>query len=86
MWRKWQRRFAGKHVVITGGSKGIGLELGRQLALAGAKVTLVARGLQALQAATAELREVASPSCIGFQAADVTDLEQVRAPWGCPTV
>ena len=38
-----RRSINGKHVVVTGGSSGIGLEIARQAAEAGASVTLVAR-------------------------------------------
>eukprot|EP00177_Eucheuma_denticulatum_P005712 GFKZ01010409.1.p1 GENE.GFKZ01010409.1~~GFKZ01010409.1.p1 ORF type:complete len:350 (+),score=49.49 GFKZ01010409.1:73-1122(+) len=47
--------YAGKHVVITGGSSGIGKELARVLVAAGASVTLVARNEPKLKAAVAEL-------------------------------
>ena len=35
--------FSGKSVVITGGSRGLGLVLARQLAAEGARITLIAR-------------------------------------------
>ena len=45
--RMWHRRdpydFAGRSVVITGGSRGLGLVLARALADEGARLTLVAR-------------------------------------------
>lgn len=47
--------YAGKHVVITGGSSGIGMELARVLVAAGASVTLVARKEAKLKAAVTEL-------------------------------
>ena len=40
----------GKHVVVTGGSRGIGEQLARQFASRGAKVTVVARSVDALEA------------------------------------
>jgi NAD(P)-dependent dehydrogenase (short-subunit alcohol dehydrogenase family) len=46
----------GRHVLITGGSMGIGLAVARALAQRGARLTLVARGADALQAAADELR------------------------------
>ncbi len=49
-----------QHVFITGGSSGIGLELGRQAAAAGARVSLVARDPAKLAAARAAIR-AASP-------------------------
>jgi short-subunit dehydrogenase len=58
--RAWQRRrpyeFAGKSVVITGGSRGLGLVMARELAEAGARLTLVARDEDELAAAANELR------------------------------
>lgn len=48
--------FRDQHVFITGGSSGIGLELGRQAAAAGARVSLVARDPAKLAAARAALR------------------------------
>jgi NADP-dependent 3-hydroxy acid dehydrogenase YdfG len=46
---------AGKTVVVTGASRGIGLEVARQMASAGAWVGMVARGRDALAAAAAEV-------------------------------
>ncbi|MFI5357814.1 MAG: SDR family NAD(P)-dependent oxidoreductase, partial [Opitutales bacterium] len=45
-----------QHVLITGGSSGIGLALARQSAAAGARVSLVARDPAKLVAARAALR------------------------------
>lgn len=47
--------FFGKTVVITGGSRGLGLELARQLAKEGARLVLLARNPQELERARAEL-------------------------------
>ena len=56
----WRRRdaydFAGKSVVITGGSRGLGLVLARQLAEEGAKLTLVARDEMELQRAVEDIQ------------------------------
>lgn len=49
--------FAGASVVITGGSRGLGLVLARQLAGEGARLTLVARDAGELERAVADLRE-----------------------------
>jgi NAD(P)-dependent dehydrogenase (short-subunit alcohol dehydrogenase family) len=43
--------FANKHVLITGGSEGLGLALAKQLASQNARVSLVARTLSKLEAA-----------------------------------
>ena len=59
--RAMQRRnrqidFRNKVVVITGGSRGLGLVLGRQLAKEGARLAICARTQEALDVAAAELR------------------------------
>jgi len=46
---------AGRWVVITGGSRGIGAELARRLAADGARLALVARGREALTTLAREL-------------------------------
>jgi NAD(P)-dependent dehydrogenase (short-subunit alcohol dehydrogenase family) len=48
--------FAGKSVVITGGSRGLGLVLARQLVSEGARVTLLARDDDELERAAQDLR------------------------------
>lgn len=47
--------FNGKHVLVTGGSSGIGLAAAKQLVAAGATVTLCARRKEPLEAAAAAL-------------------------------
>lgn len=47
--------FPGKVALITGGSRGLGLEIARQLADKGAKLALVARDLEELERARTEL-------------------------------
>jgi NAD(P)-dependent dehydrogenase (short-subunit alcohol dehydrogenase family) len=53
-------RVAGRHVVITGGSSGLGLAIAKQYARAGAMVTILARNDAKLAAAKREI-EVRSP-------------------------
>lgn len=58
VWRSMTRprhSFAGAVVVITGGSRGLGLELARVFAREGAQLALVARDSGALERARAEL-------------------------------
>lgn len=58
-WTWWMgRRFdlAGRVVVITGGSRGLGIVLARQLLAQGARVALLARDARALLRAVEELR------------------------------
>jgi short-subunit dehydrogenase len=45
----------GKHVVVTGGSRGIGENMAREFARRGAKVTIVARNVDALNRVAAEI-------------------------------
>jgi NAD(P)-dependent dehydrogenase (short-subunit alcohol dehydrogenase family) len=56
----WRRRtsyeFASRSVVITGGSRGLGLVMARELAAEGARVTLVARDEAELASAAEDLR------------------------------
>jgi len=62
---------AGRWVVITGGSRGIGAELARRLAADGARLALIARGREALTALAAELKAEAV-------VCDVSDPAQVE--------
>jgi NAD(P)-dependent dehydrogenase (short-subunit alcohol dehydrogenase family) len=58
--RAWRRRdaydYAGKSVVITGGSRGLGLVIARELADEGARLTLVARDAEELARAADDIR------------------------------
>jgi NAD(P)-dependent dehydrogenase (short-subunit alcohol dehydrogenase family) len=58
--RTWQRRgaydFHGKSVLITGGSRGLGLVMARELAHEGARLTLVARNEEELNRAVQDIR------------------------------
>lgn len=74
--------FGGKHVLITGGSSGIGKHLARLLLSAGASVTLVARNDDRLAAAAKELRQttdVPAPSArINVYSVDCSDSNAVE--------
>ena len=48
-------KVAGKHVVITGGSRGIGEAMARECAARGARVTVVARSEESLRRVAAEI-------------------------------
>jgi NAD(P)-dependent dehydrogenase (short-subunit alcohol dehydrogenase family) len=60
----------GKHAVVTGASRGIGLAIARALLAQGARVTLIARDAAALEAAAAE---IGGGSGVAWQTLDVTD-------------
>lgn len=67
------------HVIITGGSSGIGLALARIYAARGARLSLLARSLPALEAAWAELAEGRGKETIRIESADVADEDQTLA-------
>lgn len=62
-----------KHVLITGGSKGIGLACARAFIAEGARVTLVSRTLATLQAAQRQLQSAAPNATVNLFAADLRD-------------
>jgi NAD(P)-dependent dehydrogenase (short-subunit alcohol dehydrogenase family) len=68
--------FDGKTALITGGSRGLGLVLARDLAAAGARVAICGRDQGALQRAEDALRRIGA-TVVGEQA-DVADRESVR--------
>jgi 3-dehydrosphinganine reductase len=71
---------SGKHVLITGGSSGIGLALARRCAAQGAKLSLVARDGAKLDAARTEIAAASpGPHPIVTLAADVSVETQVLA-------
>jgi NAD(P)-dependent dehydrogenase (short-subunit alcohol dehydrogenase family) len=63
----------GKHAVVTGASRGIGLAVARSLLAQGARVTLMARDAAALDVAARELG-----GGVAWQAADVSDAASVE--------
>jgi NAD(P)-dependent dehydrogenase (short-subunit alcohol dehydrogenase family) len=56
-WRTRSYEVRGKIVLITGGSRGLGLVLAREFAARGAKVAIAARDPEALERATADVRK-----------------------------
>lgn len=72
--RRRPQPIAGRRVLITGGSSGIGLACARELAAGGARVALLARGEDGLRDAAAGL----DPAALTI-AADVTDAAAMRA-------
>ncbi len=75
----WDRyRMDGKVALITGGSRGLGKQMGKALAEAGAGVVLCSRGREQVEAAAHELSETTGQRCRG-RSCDVGDPEQVEA-------
>ena len=64
---------ANKHILITGGSKGIGLACARTFLAVGARVTLVSRSVENLLAAQSALLKDASGATVNVIAADLRD-------------
>jgi NAD(P)-dependent dehydrogenase (short-subunit alcohol dehydrogenase family) len=71
-----QSSFQGQTVLITGGSRGLGLEAARRWAAEGARVVLCARTAKDIERAVNELRSKGG-SAYGFQC-DVTSRQQVE--------
>lgn len=69
--------FSRKHVIVTGGSSGIGLATAREFVARGASVSLIARGHEKLEAAAGAMR--GSTGRIATAAADVSDQRAVEA-------
>ncbi len=79
--------FRGKTALVTGGSRGLGLVLSRQLVDAGARVAVCARTESQLLAAAEELRDrggevVAIPCDVRDRGQVQSMAEQVAARWG----
>lgn len=68
--------FRGASVLITGGSRGLGLELARRFGREGARLALVARGPAALERAVLELRDCGIDATA--YPCDITKQDQVQ--------
>lgn len=79
-WLREDAKFDGKHVLITGGSSGIGLALAEELLRQHANVTVVARTQSKLDSARKLLQETIAKSSLIARiqciSADVTDYTQ----------
>lgn len=71
----------GKHAIVTGASRGIGLAIAERLAAMGASLTLMARDHQRLENTRTDLTARYGGE-IHTAAADVTDTDQVAAAFG----
>src|SRR5260370_41195475 len=69
-------RLQGKHAIVTGGSRGIGKAIARELAREGADVAIGARKKGGLEATARELAAETNRRIVPL-AADVTSKEQV---------
>jgi 3-oxoacyl-[acyl-carrier protein] reductase len=69
---------AGRRALVTGGSKGLGLAIARELAGEGVHVAICSRDEEEIEAAGEELRALAPGVVVHAQRADVTDPDQVR--------
>jgi NAD(P)-dependent dehydrogenase (short-subunit alcohol dehydrogenase family) len=69
-------RFRGASVIITGGSRGLGLEIGRILAREGARLTLLGRDRDDLERARREL--ISLGGYVMIRTCDVRSEQQVR--------
>lgn len=77
-WRRSREyRLRGRTVLITGGSRGLGLVLARELAGEGANLVICARDEDALERARRELAEAGAP--VLAAPCDVTDRRQVAS-------
>ncbi|MEL6438641.1 MAG: SDR family oxidoreductase [Cyanobacteria bacterium J06621_8] len=84
-------KYLNQHIIITGGSSGIGKALAKSLALQGASLTLIARDRQKLEQAQQEILEVAPSSKVHLATADVAQqpaitnaIQQAIAKMGHP--
>ena len=69
----------GRNALITGGSKGLGLAMALAFARASGHVVLVARGVEALEAAKAEIQAAAPAARVAAIPADIRSAEGCAA-------
>ncbi|MBJ7340004.1 SDR family oxidoreductase [Mycolicibacterium sp.] len=69
---------SGSAAVVTGGSKGMGLAIAETLAAEGARVAVMARGRDALDAAVESLLAAGAPDAIGI-GVDMSDADSIVA-------
>jgi NAD(P)-dependent dehydrogenase (short-subunit alcohol dehydrogenase family) len=76
-----QLELARKHVLIAGGSKGIGFACAHAFVQEDCTVTLIARGGEQLQAAHAQLLEAAPKARVQWVVGDLANDDQARAAY-----
>lgn len=67
-----------RHILITGGNSGIGLQAAEYLCRAGAHVTLACRNEEKARAACAQIRDTVQNAKISYRLLDLADLRSVR--------
>ena len=77
--RPADRLCAGRHVLITGGSKGLGLSLALECVRRGCSVTVVARNKADLEGALQQLQAAAEHSAAGTAAAEGQQQQRFQA-------
>jgi 3-oxoacyl-[acyl-carrier protein] reductase len=68
-----------RNVIITGGSRGLGLTMTSRLSLAGYRIIAVARTLSAELTAASEAAATSGNGAIEFRACDLSDLNQIAS-------
>ncbi|WP_210649256.1 SDR family oxidoreductase [Nocardioides sp. SYSU D00065] len=68
---------SGRRALVTGGSDGIGLEIAKRLAAAGAELVLPVRNLGKGQSAAAEIRAATPGATVVLESLDLSSLESV---------
>lgn len=77
-----EQSLAGRVVVISGATSGLGLEAARAFVMLGATVEILARDRAKAEATCAQLRQLAGATGVGFVVADTGDLEALRRAAG----
>src|SRR5436853_37490 len=70
-------RLDNKTALVTGGNRGLGKQMARDFADAGANVAIVSRNAEAASAAAREIAAATSRKCLGY-ACNVADAAQVQ--------
>lgn len=87
LWREWTYSLQGKTILLTGGSRGLGLVMARQLTQAGARLAICARDRDELLRATTELEQqggevLAIPCDLGDRLQVEQAIQQARDRFG----